>query len=147
MDLSRPGVAGGVKHCALLDLGGAAGQADHHAGASETEAAALVGGVDEVVEHALGDLKVGDHAVAEGAHGDDVGGGAADHRLGFRADREDGAVGAVDRDYGGFVDHDSASTHGDEGVRGAQVDPDVVGEAIREPAKGSPHHRNDFRSG
>ena len=44
---------------------------------------------DEVLDHLLGDLEVGDDAVAQGADGLDVAGRAADHLLGLVADGED----------------------------------------------------------
>src|SRR3569832_1076164 len=44
---------------------------------------------DEVAQHALGGVEVGDDAVFERAHRDDVGRRAADHALGLDADGED----------------------------------------------------------
>ena len=47
---------------------------------------------DEVLDHLLGDLEVGDDAVAQGADRLDVAGRAPDHLLGFLADGEDLAL-------------------------------------------------------
>ena len=86
--LAGAGVEGGVVDGALLDLGDAAGDADDDARARDAEAVALVHGADEVVEHALRDVEVGDDAVLQGPHGDDVRRRAADHALRLGADRE-----------------------------------------------------------
>ena len=80
------------------------------------------------MQHPLGDAEVGDDAVPQRAHGDDVGRRAADHALGLGADRQDLLVDAVDGDDGGLVDDDAAALDHDERVGGSEVDADVVGE-------------------
>ena len=96
--LAGAGVEGGVVDGALLDFGNAAGDADDDARARDAEAVALVHGADEVVQHALGDVEVGDDAVLERTYGDDVRGGTTDHALGLGADCEHLLGHAVDRD-------------------------------------------------
>ncbi len=132
--LAGAGVEGGVVDGALLDLGDAAGDADDDARARDAEAVALVHGADEVVEHALGDVEVGDDAVLEGADGDDVGRGAADHALGLGADGEDLLGDAVDGDDAGLVDDDAAALDHDQRVRGAEVNAYIVREQPQEGA-------------
>jgi hypothetical protein len=84
--------------------------------------------LDEVAQHRLGDVEVGDDAVLHRADGGDVAWGAAEHLLGFVADGQDLAGGGVDRDDGRLAQHDALVLDVDEGVGGAQVDADVVGE-------------------
>src|SRR5436305_1816471 len=62
--LARAGGDAGLVDGALLDVGGSRGSAHHDAWMCET---ALSGAPDEVAEHLLGDLEVGDHSVAQGA--------------------------------------------------------------------------------
>ena len=94
------------------------------------EQAALVHPLDEVTEHLLGHVEVGDHAVLQRPHGLDVARRAADHPLGLGADGKDGSGKGVDRDHGGLVEHDAAATHVDERVRGSKVDRHI---ATKEP--------------
>ena len=86
--------------------------------------------LDEVAEHLLGDVEVGDHAVLQRADRLDVARGAADHALGLGADGQDRAGQRVDRDDGGLVEHDASSAYVDERVRGPEVDRHV---ATKEP--------------
>ncbi len=63
-----------------------------------------------------------------------VPGRAAEHPLGFDADGVDLAGTLVDRDHRGLGQDDSAPTHVDERVRGAQVDSHVAAaEAVEVP--------------
>src|SRR5262249_5017924 len=75
---------GALLHRALLDLGDPEGHADDDARLHQR--APVVRPGDEVAQHRLGDLEVGDHAVAQRAHRLDVAGRAAQHLLGFAAD-------------------------------------------------------------
>src|SRR5262249_7386609 len=70
--LAGAGVEGGVVDGALLDLGDTARDADYDARPRDAEAVALVHGADEVVQHALRDVEVGDDAVFQRTHGNDV---------------------------------------------------------------------------
>jgi hypothetical protein len=131
--LARAGGDGGVVDGALLYLGDAAGHADDDARPGEGHEHLLVGLVDEVLEHRLGDLELGDDAVAQGADGDDVAGGAADHlaRLGADGQRPAGAL--VDRHPRRFVDDDALIAHGHQCVGRTQVDADVEREDAQQP--------------
>ena len=82
--------------------------------------------VDELAQHRLGDLEVGDHAVAQRAVGRDRGRRAADHQLGVGADRVDLAGALVDRHHRRLGQHDPAPAHVDDRVRGAEVDRHVA---------------------
>ena len=87
--------------------------------------AAVVGLLDEVGEHLLGDLEIGDDAVFHGLDGHHVAGGAAEHVFGFAADGHDFAAGLVDGHDGGLVDDDALALGEDESVGGAQVNGQV----------------------
>ena len=97
---------------------------------------------DEVVEHHLDRVEVGDDAVLERAHRDDAFGRLADHRLAFDADRERALGFGVDRDNGGFGDDDAFPAHVDEGVGSAEIDAEVPAEEPEEGGK-----RSNQRSG
>ena len=79
---------------------------------------------DEVLDHLLGDFEVGDDAVAQRPDGGDVAGRAAEHQLGFLADREDLLLAAHvgDGDHRGLVQHDAAALDVDQRVGGAEID-------------------------
>ena len=76
------GVIGGLLDGAALDRCYARGNADDDARAGPL---AVVDLLDEVPQHLLGYVEVGDDPVAEGSDGRDVGGGAADHPLRLHA--------------------------------------------------------------
>ena len=86
---------------------------------------------DEVAQHGLGDLEIGDDPVLHGADGHDVARGAAQHHLGFLAHGQHPVAGPRS-----FLR--TATTEGslrtmpfpfdiDQGVGGAQVDGQVIG--------------------
>jgi hypothetical protein len=93
----------------------------------------LVDPLDEVAQHLLGDVEVGDHPVLERAHGLDVGRGAADHALGFVADGQDRAGERVDRDHRWLVQDDAVAPNVDERVRGPEVDSHVLTQEPEDP--------------
>ena len=82
----------------------------------------------EIFDHFLRDIEIRDDPVPQGAHGDDVRGGLAEHALGFKpeGDRLPGVP--VDRHDGGFFQHDPLPLDVDEGVGRAEVNPHVVRE-------------------
>ncbi len=81
---------------------------------------------DEVIQHLLGRVVVGDDAVAERPDHLDGPGAAAEHGLGLCADREHGAVARVHRDDRRLVQHDPLPRHVDERIGGAEVDRHVA---------------------
>src|SRR5207244_7273596 len=100
------GVLRRLLHGPLLDTGDARRDADDHARLGE---AALVHAVDEVPQHLLADLEVGDDAVLQGTDGLDVAGRAPDHALGLEPDGQGPAVVDVHRDDGRLVEHYAAT--------------------------------------
>ena len=81
----------------------------------------LVHLLDEVAEHLLGDVEVGDDAVLQRADGGDRAGRAAEHALGLDADGVDLARALVDRDDRRLGEDDAAAADVDERIGGAQV--------------------------
>ena len=81
---------------------------------------------DEVAQHLLGDLEVGDHAVAQRPRGGDRGRRAADHPLRVEAHRVDFAGVDIRGDNRRLGYDDAATAHVHERVRGAKIDRHVV---------------------
>jgi hypothetical protein len=118
--------------CTPLDLGDAAWNAYGHARPRRRDPRTLVYLVDKVPEHFLGDVKVRDHTVAEGAHGNDVTRRSAHHLLGLCTDGHHLLGLLVDGNHGWLVDHDALPLHHDEGCGGAEVYTDVAREQAKE---------------
>ena len=91
-----------------------------------------MGLLDEVAEHRLGDLEVGDDTILEGADRGDAAGRAAEHSLGLVADGENLGGAGLDGDDGGFAKHDPLVLDEDKSVGGAEIDADVTGEKSEE---------------
>jgi hypothetical protein len=84
-----------------------------------------VGLLDEVLEHLLRDLEVGDDAVLHGPDRLDVPWGLAEHLLGLGPHRLDPVGDAVDGDDGGLHHGDAAASHVDQGVGGSEIDGEI----------------------
>ena len=136
IDLARAGGQRRVTHGALLDLGDARGDADDDARLHQR--AAVVHPRDEVAQHRLGDLEVGDDAVLHGPHRDDVARRAAQHLLGFLAHGEDllGPVaGPLHGHDGRLVRDDPLAADERQRVRRAEVDGEIVREESVDPVE------------
>src|ERR1700751_937688 len=107
----------------LLDARHAGRHADDDARVRE---AVLVHLLDEVAQHLLGDVEVGDHAVLERTDRADRPRLTAEHALGLDADRVHLAAALVDRDHARLREHDAAAAHVHERVRGSEVDSHVA---------------------
>ena len=94
--------------------------------------------LDEVAQHLLGGVEVGDDAVLERPDGGDAVRRPPDHALGLVADSEDLAVLLVHGHDGRLVDLDAAAAHVDEGVGGAEVDGHVPADETVRHAVPSP---------
>ena len=130
VDLAGAGLVAGLLDRALLHGGDAAGHADDHARLGEVAPAVHL--LDEVPQHLLGRLEVGDHAVLHRPDGGDVVRRTADHPLGLVADGEDLAGGVVERDHARLVEQDPAAADVDQRVGGPEVDGHVTADdAVR----------------
>ena len=119
----RAGGQRGLLDGPLLDLGDARGRAHDQPGVRGAPIEHLA---DEVAQHLLGDLEVGDHAVAQRAGGRDRRRGAPDHPLRLGAHRVHLAGRQVRGDHRRLGDDDPPPADVDERVGGAQVDRHVV---------------------
>jgi hypothetical protein len=81
----------------------------------------LVHLLDEVAQHLLGHVEVGDHAVLERPDRLDRPRRPPEHPLRLDADRVHLARALVDRDDRGLGEDDAAAAHVDERVGGAEV--------------------------
>ncbi len=126
---ARLGAIGRIDDGALFHLRDLARNADDDARMHQHLAAVRL--LNEVIQHALGDFEVGDHAVLHRPDRDDVARRAAQHLLGFLAHRFDFAGVLIDRDDGWLVDDDPFALGEHEGVGRAQID----GEIGREEAE------------
>ena len=113
-------------HRAFLNLGDAGGDGDHDPGWSAEGIARHL--ADEVAQHRLRDVEVGDHAILHRADGGDIAGRAAQHPLRIFADGTDLAGRGIEGDHGRLTQHDALVFDVNESVGGAQIDADVVGE-------------------
>jgi hypothetical protein len=87
-----------------------------------------MGPVDEMLDHLLGDVDVGDDSAAQRPDGLDVRGRLPKHQLGVAADRlhPADAVGRLERDDRRLVEHDSLPADVDDGIHRPEVDRHVV---------------------
>src|SRR5713101_3412381 len=130
--LPGAGGFGRLAQRALFDPADARGGADHDLRADEITA--VVGLLNEVAQHAFGDLEVSDDAVLERTDRDDRAGRTAEHLLGFGADGENAAASTrvlPDRQHRGFIAYDALALDVDQRVVGSQIN----GEIFRKPAK------------
>jgi hypothetical protein len=123
VNLPGPGLFGGFPDCAALHFGDAGWDGDED---PRVRAAALIDLADEVAEHGLCDLEVGDDAVLEGADGNDVARRAAEHSLCIVTHREYFIRTGFDRDDGRFSQDDAVIFDVNQGIRSAKVDAYIV---------------------
>jgi hypothetical protein len=126
--LDQVGLAGARRQArlldrALLDAGHAGGDADHD---PRMRPAVLVHLLDEVAQHLLGDVEVGDDPVLQRPDGGDGAGRAAEHALGLDADRVHLLGALVDRHHGRLGEHDPPPSDVHERVGRAEVDRHVA---------------------
>jgi hypothetical protein len=124
VDLARTGGQRRVDDRPLLHLGDARRRAHDEPRAAHP---ALLDLAQEVAQHLLGDLEVGDHAVAQGPDRLDRRRGAADHALRLATHRMNFTGVGVDRDYRRLAGHDAGVADVHQRVGGAQVDRHVAG--------------------
>ena len=94
---------------------------------------------DEVVEHLLGDVEVGDDAILERPDGHDIGWRATDHPFGLGAHGEYLPGSLVYRDDGWLVDYHALVPNEDQSVGGPQVDTYVPGHQAKNGVYGAEH--------
>jgi len=120
VNFARLGVIGGVDDGAFFHLRDFAGDTDNDARVHQHLSPMRF--LNEVIQHALSDFEVGDHAILHGADGDDIARRAPEHFLGFLAYRFYLSSGLVNRDNGGLVHHNAFAFGVDQRVGRAQID-------------------------
>ena len=118
---------GGIFDRTPLHARDAGGNADHELGAEDANPPA--GLIDEVLEHALGDDVVSDHAVPHRADRSDRARRAAQHEARLFADGDDVRTLAVifrERHHRGLGEDDAFSANVHDDVGRAEVDADLT---------------------
>jgi hypothetical protein len=135
-DFTGSGRHGCIVNGPLLDFCNSGGDTDDDSRARYRDKTLLVCFTDEIFKHRLGDLELGDHAVSQGSHSDNVGWSPPDHFLGFRSDclRFPGSF--IDSHPRRFSDDDPLTTHVDERIGGSQVNSDVKRKKTQKPVEG-----------
>src|SRR6266571_769794 len=117
----------------LLHLGDPGRHADHDP--RPDQGLAVMDLVDEVAEHLLGDVEIGDHAILHRPDGGNIAGGAAEHFLGLHPDGKDlmlAVVHFMDRHHGRLADHDPLPLQVDQGIGCPKVNGEVVGKHTKQ---------------
>src|SRR5436190_396155 len=135
----RAGAEGRVAHRTLFHLGDAAGHA-HDDARLHLEDVIVDDELQEVAQHLLGHVEVGDHSVLHRPDGDDALRCATEHALRLEPDPLDLLALPIDRNDRRLVQDDALTLDVDQSVRGAEVDTDRVrGEQASRLEKGPAH--------
>ena len=127
---ARTGRECGLFNRTLLDARHTRRNADNDA---RMGPAVLMDLVDEMAEHLLRHLKVGDHAVLERANGYDRCRSTTKHALGLNADGQDSACHLIKRYHGWFGQHDATPAHVDERICRPEIDRHVSAAEAKHP--------------
>jgi len=110
-------------HSALLNHRAAGRDADHDARAEDEAVADDL--FNEMAQHALRDVVIGDDALLQRTDGDDVARRAADHAARLLANREHAVRVLVHRHDRRLSEHDALVLHINQHVRRAEIDTDI----------------------
>ena len=132
--LARPRAVGTVPDGTPFHLGDSRGNADYHA--RTDEAALPVSLLYEVIEHFLGGVEIGNHAVSHRLDGRDAPGRAANHCFRFAADRLDTSVHGV-QGHNRWLIQDNAVAAGEDARVGRT---EVDGKIVRKHGKRAEQH-------
>src|SRR5215467_7426991 len=113
-------------HGALLDSGDSARYRDDDSRLGEP--ATMVNFLNEIAEHSLGDVKVGNDTVLQRTDGDDIARRAAYHALRFQSDCDYLPGIGIERYYRRFAQNDPAPSDIHQSVGGPQVDGHITAE-------------------
>jgi CheY-like chemotaxis protein len=128
-----------VAHRALLDLRDLGWDGEHDAWMDQALTAMDL--PDEVVQHLLRDIEVGDDPVSQGTEDADRARGPAQHGLGLLADCQQRVIGLADGHDRGLVEDNALAADVDERVGRAEID----GEVFREQPGQRPQQRAQAR--
>jgi hypothetical protein len=134
VDAPGAGPFGRVVNRSLLHRGDARRNRYHHARPKELASAVHL--ADEVAQHRLGDIEVGDDPVTQRADGADRTGGATEHLLGHQTHGvpvgQNPVRTSLYRDHGGLVQNDAFALDADQRVAGPQIDTHVHAEKAQQ---------------
>src|SRR5579875_952186 len=116
MNLARFSAVCGIENSTFLNFRCLARHADDDPGMDQALAAMSL--MNEIVEHTLSHLEIGNDAVAERTNGNDIRRRAAEHVLGFGAAADDLSRASVHGNDGGFVEHNALPGDINQGIRG-----------------------------
>src|SRR5690606_788861 len=134
-----------VPHGALLHLGDAARHADDHA-RLHLEQVILDDERQEVAQHLLGHVEVGNNAVLHWPNRDHTLGRAAQHTLRLQPNALDLLGLAIHRDNGRLVEHDSLAFYIDESIGSAEIYGDLSGGKQSPTLEERPAHAEPVRT-
>ncbi len=117
----------GFADSAALDFGDPGGDGDENAGIG---AASLIHFFDEMAQHCFSDLEIRDHPIFERTDCDDVARSPPEHAFCIIPNGEDFIGAGPDCHHRRLAKDDSVVFYVDEGVRGAEIDSDVVGKHV-----------------
>ena len=124
VDTAGACLTAGVDDGTLFHLRDAGGNAHHDPGREQVEAAGDL--ADELLEHPLRHIVVGNDAVPQGADGHDVAGSTAQHGLSLGAHLQQAAGILVDGHHRRLVEHDALTLNIDQYRCGTHIDPDIL---------------------
>ena len=116
----------GIHHGALFHLSDTGGNADDDTGFEQREASGDL--VEELLEHTLGHIVIGNDALAQGTNGHDVAGGTAQHSLCLGAHFQQTAGILINCHHGGLVENNALTLHIHQNGSGTQIDTDIFGQ-------------------
>ena len=126
INFARAGVRGRFAHGALFHFGDAGRDRDHHA--RPRPHPSVVHFRDEMAQHRLGHFEIGNDAVLQRPHRDDVAGRAPEHPFRFVADGQALWRAGLHRHHRGFAQDDALVLDVNKRVGRTEIDPDVAGE-------------------
>ena len=135
IDLGRAGVVGGIADGAFFDASRSRWHADDDFREARQFRRVDLG--DEIFDHLLGDVDIGDDAIAQRPDAFDVARRLAHHHLGFVANGlyRARAANGLDGDDRRLVQHDTAAADIDQRVGRPQIDCHILAEERKHPAE------------
>ena len=126
VDPPGAGLEAGLHHRPFRYLGDTGGDADQQTGLQQPPGGGLV---EEGSDHGLGDGAVGDDALPQRPHSQQVPRGPAQHLPGGLPHLEDGACAPVHSHHRGLLEQDAPAPYGHQHGGGAQIHGDIPGKA------------------
>ena len=120
-----------INHGALFHFGNAARHADHHARFHHPQRV-LLHTLDECLEERFHQFKIGNHAIAHGAHGAGFTRSTSQHLLRLETDGTDTVVLAIHRNHRGLVNHYTLAGDVDQRIRRTKIYTNIAREKTKQ---------------